>query len=89
MHPYYGPSEALAGGRDSSWSGLVSMAAYLAFWAIAIPVTMKVLKPHLPPAAGGPAPDAAVGILRERYARGEITFGEFAEMRANLDRTAP
>lgn len=85
MHPYYGPSEAMTGGR-SSWVGLVSMAAYLAFWAIAIPVTVRVLKLPLSPVAGRPEPDAAVEILRERYARGEITFGEFAEMRANLER---
>ena len=35
MHPFYGPSERLLRGADARGAGLVSMAAYLGFWAVA------------------------------------------------------
>ena len=77
MHPYYGPSGRFTG---DSWLGLASMAAYLAFWAVAIPVTVRLLKPLAHPAAA----DRSLQILRERYARGELSAEQFREMTAVL-----
>ncbi len=83
MHPYYEHSGALLARRDSRALGLVSMAAYLAFWAAAIPVALRMLRRALAPAvpgaaAAGPA-DPAQEIVRARYARGEIDRAELVE----------
>ena len=97
MHPYYGPSERLLG-ATSSWAGLVSMLAYLVFWAAAIPIAIRLLRRVLRGTGGsvgsvdGAAPDRAapvdraVEILRERYARGEIDTAEFAHRMETLNR---
>jgi putative membrane protein len=85
MHPFYSPSARLVGGRESSTAGLVSMAAYLAFWAVAIGLARRELDARFPRggrAAATPATDPAVALLRERFARGEIDVEEF---RARLD----
>jgi len=80
MHPFYGPSGRLVSGRESSLSGLVSMAAYLTFWAIAIAVAKKELDERLPRHdQAPPAGDPAVAVLRERLARGEIDVAEYGE----------
>lgn len=96
MHPFYGPSARLVGGRESSTAGLISMAAYLAFWAVAIAVAKRELDARFPrgwQAAGatagataGASADPAVAVLRERFARGEIDAEEF---RARLRELAP
>jgi putative membrane protein len=89
MHPFYSPSARLVGGRESSTAGLVSMAAYLAFWAVAIGLARRELDARLPRggrAAAPPAADPAVTLLRERFARGEIDVEEF---RARLRELAP
>lgn len=80
MHPFYGPSARLLGERATSVAGLVSMAAYLAFWAGALVVAKRELDarfPRVPPDVGS---DPAMRLLRERYARGEIDAVQFAEM---------
>ena len=83
MHPYYEHSGALLARRDSRALGLVSMAAYLAFWAAAIPVALRMLGRALAPAApvatGVGAADPAEEIVRARYARGEIDRAELVE----------
>lgn len=87
MHPFYGPSGHLTAGREPSTSGLVSMAAYLAFWAVAIALAKRELDARFP--RGGravAAADPAVALLRERFARGEIDVAEF---RARLSELAP
>lgn len=81
MHPFYGPSARLAAGRPPTASGLVSMAAYLAFWAGAIFLAKRELDARFPRVApGGPGVDPALGILRERFARGEIDAAQFRAM---------
>jgi len=82
MHPFYSPSARLVGGRESSTAGLVSMAAYLAFWAVAIAVAKRELDARLPRGTrtgAAPAADAdpAVAVLRERFARGDIDVEEY------------
>ena len=80
MHPYYDHSGALLARRDSRALGLVSMAAYLAFWAAAIPVALRMLRRALAPVVpGSTAADPAEEIVRARYARGEIDRAELVE----------
>jgi len=80
MHPFYGPSGRLVSGREPSLSGLVSMAAYLTFWAVAIAVAKKELDARLPRRDQAPlAGDPAVAVLRERLALGEIDVEEYRE----------
>ena len=90
MHPYYEHSGALLARRDSRALGLVSMAAYLAFWAAAIPVALGMLRRALAPVVpGAPATDPAEEIVRERYARGEIDRAELLERTDVLRRQVP
>lgn len=51
MHPFYGPSARLLGER-SQVAGLVSMAAYLAFWAAAVGIGLRMVRDRLPAGAG-------------------------------------
>lgn len=84
MHPFYGPSARLLGDRATSVSGLVSMGAYLAFWAAALVVAKRELDARFPRVTLPGGADPAIRLLRERYARGEIDAVQFAQMRAVL-----
>ncbi len=87
MHPFYGPSSRLLGDRETTTTGLVTMAAYLAFWAAALAVARRELDRRFPrhpaPATSG---DPAMAALRLRYARGEVDRDEFLRIRADLGR---
>jgi hypothetical protein len=83
MHPFYGPSARLVAGRGSSASGLLSMAAYLAFWAAAIALAKRELDARFP-RGGRSAADTAMAELRTRYARGEIDDDQLRAMAAVL-----
>jgi len=79
MHPFYGPSSRLLEG--SRGAGLVSMGAYLAFWAVALVVAKRELDARFPKLASrAPDADAALAVLRERFARGEIDEASFRNM---------
>jgi len=86
VHPFYGPSGRLVGGRESQAAGLLSMAAYLAFWGAALALAKRELDARWPRTSGSPAGtrEVAVAVLRERYARGEIDEATFRHMRAVL-----
>ncbi|HQR80985.1 MAG TPA: hypothetical protein PLT68_12265 [Actinomycetota bacterium] len=92
MHPFYGPSARFTRGSDphSAAVGLVSMAAYLAFWAVAIAVAKRELDARFPRADEATAAelrrDPAMTLLRERYARGEIDDRQYTTMRDLLAR---
>jgi putative membrane protein len=80
MHPFYGPSSRLVSGRGELLSGLVSMAAYLAFWAVAIAVAKRELDVRFPRPQQAPMTnDSAVAVLRERLARGDIDVDDYRE----------
>lgn len=83
MHPFYGPSAGLLGGRGATASGLLSMAAYLAFWAAAIALAKRELDARFP-RGGRSGADEALAVLRTRYARGEIDDVQLRAMRAVL-----
>ena len=88
-HPYYGPSERLLADRSTSRVGLLSMAAYLLFWAGAVAVGLRVLERKLP--AGQPSAgeaDPAVAALRLRYAAGAIGREEYLAVLRDLQGAA-
>lgn len=90
MHPFYGPSARLLAGRGASTSGLLSMTAYLAFWAVALAIVKREVDARFPKGASFPwPPDTAMTLLRERFARGEIDLAQFRSMAAVLQQTAP
>jgi hypothetical protein len=67
MHPFCRPSARLMGQRDSASAGLLSMAAYLAFWAVIVGITGRALDERLPAGPLRPSrPDPALALLRER-----------------------
>lgn len=81
MHPFYGPNARLLAGRGSSASGLVSMAAYLAFWTAALVIAKRELDARFPKGGGRTtSADTAMAVLRERFARGEIDEEQFRQM---------
>ena len=89
MHPFYGPNARLTSGRAAGRAGLISMAAYLAFWAAALVVAKRELDlrwPRRPHDNGGAVGSgAAMDVLRERFARGEVDEAQFRAMAAVLD----
>ncbi len=88
MHPFYEHSAALLARHDSRVLGVVSMAAYLLFWAAAIPVALRMLRHALQPAGRPVTDDPAVELVRARYARGEIDRAELLERTDVLRRQA-
>jgi len=68
--------------------------AYIAMW-IAMPRASEAVpvSPAVPAGAGVPPPQpppgSAVRIAEERFARGEITAGQLAQIRADLEGRAP
>lgn len=83
MHPFYGPSGRLLG-EGTSAAGLVSMAAYLAFWAGAIVLAKRELDARFPRRETRPGVDEAMAVLRVRYARGEVDRATFLQVQADL-----
>lgn len=88
MHPFYGPSARQLAGRGASASGLLSMAAYLAFWAAALVIVRREVDARFPRGRNSQQPDTAMMLLRERFARGEIDQEQFRSMTAVLQQTA-
>ncbi len=85
MHPFYGPNGRQFAGARPRTEGLVSMAAYLAFWAVVVVLGKRELDARWPrqPRAAADRPaavDPAMEVLRERFARGELTEPEFRAM---------
>ena len=69
-------------GGPWSWLGPLMM---LVFWVLVIGGIVLVLRAWWqPPTRPGQSSDTALEILRERYARGEISREQFEEMRRDL-----
>ncbi len=81
MHPFYGPSNRLMSASDDRASGLISMAAYLAFWAAALVLAKREVDARWPRRPGGDgASDPAITVVRDRFARGDIDESQFRAM---------
>ncbi len=87
MHPFYGPNSQFLADRDraSKVTGVVTMAAYLVFWAGTVTIALRELNERFPKggSAAGQGQDA-MSVLRLRYARGEIDRDQFVAMRREL-----
>jgi putative membrane protein len=76
------------------WGGMIfGGLLMLLFWVVVIALIFFVVRSLSRPSSGqaarsagspGPAPDQALEILRERYARGEISKDEYTSMRHDL-----
>lgn len=88
MHPFYGPSGRILSGQQETAAGLVSMAAYLAFWAGVVGLAWREYRTWRPAAEhrSGSNGDAALEVLRIRFARGEIDQEQFLAMHRTLAR---
>lgn len=60
--------------------GMMSAVVQILFWAVVIMVVVKVLRRESPHGSAG-----AIGVLEERYARGEIDRDEFLQRKAVLE----
>lgn len=86
MHPFYDPSRRLVAEGRSSAAGLVSMVAYLAFWAGAIVLARRMLDERFPQRApASTRDDDPVALVRMRYARGEIDRDQYLQLRRDLE----
>lgn len=81
-HPFYGPSARLLADPRTRGAGTLAMGAYLLFWAGAVAIALRELHQRFP--KDRTAPDSAVGIVRERYARGEIDREQYLMLLADL-----
>ncbi len=63
------------------------MLFYLLFWAVVCLIAYRMLRQHLPSLRTGQAHDRAVQILRERFARGEISAEQYQAMLSVLDKS--
>jgi len=76
------------------WGGIIfGSLLMLLFWAVVIALIFFAVRSLSRPGSGpaarsagspGPAPDRALEVLRERYARGEISKDEYTSMRNDL-----
>lgn len=87
MHPFYDQNRNLLREKDRWWIGLVSMLMYLLFWGVVVIKAIRMLKSDLFQSNSliGYG-NSALKILSERYARGEIDFETYNEMKENLQR---
>ena len=67
----------------SPWWGIAGMVFRLAILVGLILLVVWAVRQFAP--AGGPAGSRALEILRERYARGEITRQQYEQMRRDLE----
>jgi putative membrane protein len=68
---YYGG----AGGLGWIWMGF----SMIAFWAVVITLVVWAVRSFSRDAQIKPPPSAALGILQERFAKGEISKEEYAQ----------
>lgn len=67
------------------WMGLVGMAVQLIFWIIVISLGVYLFRRYSPRSSSGNRGfENAVGLLQERYARGEIDSEEYQRRKADL-----
>lgn len=66
------------------WWGVLGMAAWVVFWALVVLLVVSLVRSRTRESTHRPT--AALRVLEERYARGEITAEELAERRAVLIR---
>ena len=68
------------------WVNLLPGVGLLALVTVGAVAGIRWLAPDRPGVGGGRGTDGALEILRERYARGEISREEFQQMRHDLSR---
>ena len=81
----YGSALASGAGGGYWWTGLIGLGIQLLFWIAIIAVGVAVFRwlGRRIPAAGSANSDA-LGIISERYARGEINQEEYLSLRQDL-----
>lgn len=91
--PLLGPAIAAAQERAPEWGwgmhpmwgvwGLGMTLMMLVFWGVVITALVLAIR-WMARQTAGPRPDAALEILRQRYARGEIDKNEFEARKRDL-----
>jgi len=85
QHPFYGQNSRFWGQENSWWVGLASMLLYLFFWAVVMIYAFRLVNKYFQDGSKKiREEDSAMGILRERYARGEIGDEEFKQKKVVL-----
>ncbi len=89
MHPYYGPCSELVKEKKTFDMGVVSMAMYLVFWAVALVVEVKLVKKYFSKGCccqTETKADTTLKELRKKYTNGDISAKEFKRMKADISR---
>ena len=77
----YGMHGGFAGGYMGGGIGLLTM---IIFWTAIIVGLVALIKWLIQESKGGAGGKSAIDILKERYAKGEISAEEFEKMKKNL-----
>ena len=77
----YGMHGGVAGGFMGGGIGFLTM---IIFWAAIIVGLVALIKWLIQESKGGAGGKSAIDILKERYAKGEISAEEFEKMKKNL-----
>jgi len=85
----WGPGMMGGGGLGFGWWGAAMGILMLLFWALIIGgvvlLILWIVRQERPPATGSrTGGERALDILRERYARGELTREQYEQMRQDL-----
>jgi hypothetical protein len=86
MHPFYGPSGRLLADRSGRTEGIVSMAAYLAFWAVVVVVAKREMDLRWPRDAVRTDHGGRVGGDRDPGRRPDITDPALEALRVRYAR---
>jgi putative membrane protein len=81
-------------GYSWNWGAMLLMGGWMLLWLLVLggviwALARVLMRSSQPATPGGQAPDRALDLLRERYARGEVDAETYESMRARLRGTSP
>lgn len=90
MRGFPGPEAGYMMQGNFWWMGIISTVVHLIFWAIVIYIGYKLFVKYFakPSQIQATPEDAAMNILRERFAKGEIDAEEFEQRKSVLEKVS-
>lgn len=87
MNGWYGPNGTWMMQGGYWWMGLIMMAIQVLFWVGIIYLVYRLIKTYLSkPSIPSKNADNSISILRELYAKGEISLEEYNTRKSELEK---